>query len=343
MTALFTLKWFLLSAPRLQYRTARCFPVAFLALSLLTGCSSATVRKEDATKAESPQCALEVGDRKITPEQLSQAIATRLGEFGDQMETDHIKSRILDDLVAELLLDHAARKAGIVANENDVQMYLQGLEAEKTGIGDAKKSPEWLQEEVRKTLRIQRYIKDFLVKDYQPDAAAVQKYYEEHQAEFLVPESVHVKEILLNSADQAERIMDLLKAGQNRNFSQLATQYSIAPTNTAGGDMGFFAKGDLPEEMEKVFFNMRVPGRVSPIIQTKYGYHIFMLVERTKEHQEPFDKVKERIAGRLAEEHQKQAAADTIAQLRATVPRVLYRRYLDFSYNGQEFAGGFNK
>jgi parvulin-like peptidyl-prolyl isomerase len=286
---------------------------------------------------ESPKYALEIGDRKITPEQLSQAFSTRLGEFADHTEMDYVKSQMLDDLVAELLLDYAAQKAGVVANEEDVLTYLRGMESEKSKEGDG------LQEEMRKSLRIQRYIKDILMKGYDPDPAALQKYFAEHQGEFLVPESVQVKEILVSSADQAERIMDLLKAGQNRNFSQLARQYSIAPTNSSGGDMGSFAKGDLPEEMEKVFFNMHIPGRVSPIIQTKYGYHIFMLVERAKEHQESFDEVKERIANRLMEERQKQVLADTIAQLRSTIPMVLYRQNLDFSYNGQEFTGGSNK
>ena len=341
MPFLINAKQFPYAARRPLFRLAPSLAAAVSALSLLVGCGSGTPRQEAAPGADRPRYALEIGDRKITPEQLSRVFAAHLGEFADQTEMNHVKSQILDDLVAEILLDHAAQKAGVAANEDDVQMYLRGLEGARDG--DEGRTSNELQEEMRKTLRVQRYIKDYLMKGYEPDADAVQKYYTEHQDEFLVPESVHVKEILLGSADQAERVMDLLKAGQNRNFSQLARQYSIAPTNTAGGDMGFFAKGDLPEEMEKVFFSMRIPGRASPIIQTKYGYHIFMLVARAKEHRESFNEVKERIADRMMEEHQKQVMADTIAQLCTTVPMVLYRQNLDFSYNGQEFAGGFHR
>lgn len=333
----------LLPRGRLCRRSLGGLAIALAAIGLLAGCAGGSGAKEGPAQKEIPVYVLEIGNQKVTLDQLNQIFATRLGEFADQTEMNQVKSQILDDLIVELLLDQEARKTGIVASEADVQMYLQALDSEKSRSGEESKAGDAFQEEMRKTLRVQRYIKDYLMKGFQADTAAVQKYFAEHPDEFVVPESVHMKEILLNSADQAERIMELLRAQQNRNFSQLATQYSIAPTNANGGDMGFYAKGDLPEEMEKVFFNMRIPGRVSPIIQTKYGYHIFLLVERTREHRESFDQVKDRIAVRLAEEHQKQVLASKIAQLRAVVPVVLYRRNLDFSYNGQEFPGGSNE
>jgi peptidyl-prolyl cis-trans isomerase C len=331
------------SAGPIQGRSLRRWPVALLAGCLLAGCVGTSEQKSETPTVEAPKYVLEVGDRKVTLEQLNQIFTARMGEFADHTELNHLKSQVLDDLVNEYLLDLEAQKAGVTATEEELQMYLRGMESEKTKEGEDSKPGADLQQEIRSTIRVQRYIRDVLMKGYEPDPAKVQAYFIEHPDEFQVAESVRVKEILVRTADQAEKVMELLKAGQYRNFSQLAKQYSIAPSNISGGDMGFFARGDLPEEMEKVFFNMNVPGRVSPIIQTKYGYHIFMLVERRREHREPFSEAKERIVNRMSEEHQKQVLAEKIQQLRASIPVVLYRRNLDFSYNGQEFQGGSDK
>jgi parvulin-like peptidyl-prolyl isomerase len=92
--------------------------------------------------------------------------------------------------------------------------------------------------------------------------------------------------------------------------------------------------------MEKVFFSMTVPGRVSPIIQTKYGYHIFLLVERTAAKRESLDMVKDRIAGQLRELKQKEALAEKLKLLREEMPVRLFPENLDFSYNSPEKLGG---
>jgi peptidyl-prolyl cis-trans isomerase C len=331
------------SAWRSRRRSLPGLAVILLSGALMSGCAAARESNPGSPPAESPKYVLEVGDQKVTPEQLSQVFAVRLGEFTDHTEMNHLKSQVLDDLVAEYLLDQEAKKAGVAATDDEVQLALRGLESEKTKEDEDTKLSENLPLEMRRTIRVQRYIKDVLMQGYVPDPAQLLAYFTAHPEEFLVPESVHVKEILLRSADQAEKILEMLRSGQNRNFSQLAGQYSIAPSSVNGGDMGSFARGDLPEEMEKVFFNMNIPGRVSPIIQTKYGYHVFMLVERTREHREPFSEAKERIINRLSEERQKQLLAEKVQQLRASVPVVLYRQNLDFSYNGQEFQGGSNK
>jgi parvulin-like peptidyl-prolyl isomerase len=193
--------------------------------------------------------------------------------------------------------------------------------------------------EITRTIRIQQFIQEHLTKGFAPDPADVQKYYGEHAAEFSVPDRVQVREILVSSADHAERLLGLLRDSQYKNFAQLAKQFSTAPSGANGGDMGVFARGDLPEEMEKVFFNTLVPGRAQ-IIQTKYGYHLFLLVKREKAYSESLDAVRGRIAGLLLEQHQKRILADTIKQLRSEVPVVIYRENLDFSYNPSELSGG---
>jgi peptidyl-prolyl cis-trans isomerase C len=86
-------------------------------------------------------------------------------------------------------------------------------------------------------------------------------------------EQVHVKQILLYNAGDAQSILNQLQAGTD--FNTLAAQYDP----TAHGDLGWFPRGYLTEPaVEQAAFALQ-PGQISPIVQTPVGFSILMLVE----------------------------------------------------------------
>ncbi len=67
---------------------------------------------------------------------------------------------------------------------------------------------------------------------------------------------------------------------KGENFSMLATMYSEDPGSAQkGGELGFFGRGDMVGEFEAAAFVLK-PGEVSPVIETKFGFHIIQLIER---------------------------------------------------------------
>ncbi|MBO4282670.1 MAG: peptidylprolyl isomerase [Bacteroidales bacterium] len=67
---------------------------------------------------------------------------------------------------------------------------------------------------------------------------------------------------------------------KGENFSTFARLYSEDPGSAAkGGELGFVNRGELYPEFEQVAFNLQ-PGEVSPIVETKAGYHIIRMIER---------------------------------------------------------------
>lgn len=63
-------------------------------------------------------------------------------------------------------------------------------------------------------------------------------------------------------------------------FSTLATLYSQDPGSARkGGELGFFSRGEMVSEFEATAFTLQ-PGEISPVIETKYGFHIIQLIER---------------------------------------------------------------
>jgi peptidyl-prolyl cis-trans isomerase C len=318
----------------------RHFTVALLGLGLGCSTSSKGFQPTDATKPNQ-QTAVSVGDWQVSASQVSRLIAWRMGEMADSSNTNEVKSRLLEDLVEEQLLDIAATKAGVVAQEPEIQAYLQQMESDKSRAVSDEETRKILRLQVASSLRAQKYVEEHLVRPFKPDQEVLGKFYQEHLQDFMTPETVRVKEILVNNEVEAERILNLLKSSQGKNFNELARLYSKAPSAENGGEMGVFARGDLPEELEKVFFEKLKPGRIGQVFQTMYGYHIFLLVERSKPYQKSLETAGPEIAEKLREEYQRTAVQAKLEELRNDIPIKIYRNRLDFRYNGDKFSGGF--
>jgi parvulin-like peptidyl-prolyl isomerase len=131
--------------------------------------------------------------------------------------------------------------------------------------------------------------------------------------------------------------MKMLKEHSNKNFEDLARVYSKGASASAGGDLGLFQRGELPEEFEKVIFRL-TPGSVSKIVSSKYGYHIFSIREKILAHQQKLIEVEDQIRSKLLLEREREIVNDELATLRKSIPVEIRRSQLDFTYISAQFA-----
>jgi parvulin-like peptidyl-prolyl isomerase len=137
--------------------------------------------------------------------------------------------------------------------------------------------------------------------------ADVEKYYREHQPEFLRPEEVRVSQILVHDETAARRIADDAKAGHNdaKSFRDLVERYSEDPdSKLRAGDLTFFDRKTMREPkpvVEAAFTMTHVNDVVGPIASAK-GFHILKLTGRRPEVMRPFADVKVDIQKRLLEQ-----------------------------------------
>lgn len=76
---------------------------------------------------------------------------------------------------------------------------------------------------------------------------------------------------------KADEVLKQLKAGGD--FTELAKKYSEDSSATNGGDLGFFGKGKMVPEFEKVAFGLE-KGATSEIVKTVYGFHIIKVTDK---------------------------------------------------------------
>lgn len=100
----------------------------------------------------------------------------------------------------------------------------------------------------------------------------IKRYYKENRHKFSSPPKVEARHILLRSREEAEKVMERLRNGEE--FTQLAKEFSIdLPMALEGGSMGTIEKGRTLPALEKVLFTLN-EREVSNIVKTRYGYHI---------------------------------------------------------------------
>lgn len=83
---------------------------------------------------------------------------------------------------------------------------------------------------------------------------------------------------------RAEEVFALVQAG-DRSFEDLAREYSEDTTAAAGGDLGFFGRGEMVKEFEDAAFALE-PGEVSGIVRTQFGFHIIRVDQKVPANEE---------------------------------------------------------
>lgn len=295
---------------------------ALLLLVAAAACRPAA-EPEAAPLPPPPDVIAEVNGQAITEHQFQEYLLETRGEAGEAEESDleiPLAQLFREFLLHRLLLE-SARRSGLSVEEEEVQDYRQRWLPEDTPPSPAARQT------LRDFLLVQKFLRSRIAPQVEVTLGEMQQYYEQHEEEFIVDDRVEVLEILVEDRAQAESLRKQLRAGDGRTFRRLAREFSQGSTAENGGELGVFARGELPEDFEKVVFALR-PGEISRVFQSLHGYHIFMVEQRLARHAQKFHEVYEEIFQRLAEEKERKAVEDYLNQLLQDASIQIYREDL---------------
>ncbi len=172
-------------------------------------------------------------------------------------------------------------------------------------------------------------IRDLVQKEIEPKVqvtdAEVQKFYEENQQFFKKPEEVKASHILVKVDPEAgdgdkKKAMDKIKdvekqVDEGGDFGELAKEYSEGPSAPKGGDLGFFKRGQMVKPFEDAAFALAV-GDVSDIVETRFGYHLIKVTDKTPEGTVELKDAEERIRNYLKQNRTVEELNKYVAELK---------------------------
>ena len=275
---------------------------------------------------------------RCTPEQL-------------KMLTEDRQKNALRDLIDQSLLVQRAKDMGIsvepeVIKQLDqirIENKLPSMEALEQAVSGQGMNWEDFKNNIRTGMLTKKVISSEVGSHINVPKEEIQKYYDEHKAEFMRPEQVVLRSIEINTTgkDEAE-VAELKKKADTalkriqdgEDFGEIAKRFSDGSTAKQGGYLGEYKRGELSKELEDTVFAMKKNG-LTPVMETKQGFLIMQVLEHYDEGEQPLSKVSNEIEGKLYNQHLEPALRDYLKTLREESYVVIKPGY-------QDVAGGGN-
>ena len=105
--------------------------------------------------------------------------------------------------------------------------------------------------------------------------AALAGHYEKMVMANMSKEEVHARHILLETKAQAREVIKELEGGAD--FAELAKTRSTGPSASKGGDLDFFAEGQMVPAFSKAAFALNKGEMTTDPVQTQFGWHVIKL------------------------------------------------------------------
>lgn len=297
-------------------------------ISTLTGCAEEIPRES--------RVVLEIAGRPVTLGEFDRFIRMSVQQESPALSSE-VMSALFEQFVEEQLLLRAADDAGIRADPEIVAQRMAALQnipdASASGTSSApaeiRTSDDALVENLEKQVRIERLVSAEALAGVEVEEREIAEYYDSHREDLVRPETVDVSQILVQGEELAQELRKTIVA-RKTSFEDAAREHSQGPEAGSGGNLGAFARGELPPSFDAEVFTL-APGAISQVVSTDFGFHLFRVNSRTEEQPLSLDDVRETVRVELLREKSEEAMRRYVAELERRYPLTVHRERLSFA------------
>lgn len=234
-----------------------------------------------------------------------------------------------ENVVGRVLLTEEAVRAIQTPAAADVEAALEKLKEENGGesqfyanLGIAPEQVGLVRQDLEMNLRVNKLLEKLVENEPEPAEAVLRDFYQVNIAAFTNAEERRASHISKGVSRMASRegLLDEFASVREQlmdgaDFDTLAKGHSDRGSDLI--DLGYFRRGDLPEEVELVAFTMRV-GEISPVFSSSVGIHIVKLMEIKPSAARPFETVRDEVKRLWLEQRKRDRAQELVKRLQVT-------------------------
>ncbi len=127
----------------------------------------------------------------------------------------------------------------------------------------------------RRTSLAQAFVRQLTSEEPVAESVLRERYEAEYGGD--TPLEYKARHILVSERDQAEGIIERLENGED--FTDLARQYSQDGSSERGGDLGWFAAGDMVAPFSEAVAGLNAGELTAEPVETRFGWHVIRLDE----------------------------------------------------------------
>jgi peptidyl-prolyl cis-trans isomerase C len=230
---------------------------------------------------------IRINDQEITKTEFLAAFEKSLQKDHSLsgIEREELQRSFLVQLIDRELIHGEARRLKITLTDADLEAALQGFRQDypdssfETMLQERGLTLQFWREELKESLIMEKLLEQAVYPRVSVTDMEVAAYFEANRDQFDRPAQVRARQIVVTTETEGQEALDLLRQGQP--FEEVAAKYSLSPDAQLGGDLGFFGRGEMPPEFDEIVFDLPVK-RLSKLVKSEYGYHIFMVEEKRK-------------------------------------------------------------
>jgi peptidyl-prolyl cis-trans isomerase SurA len=268
-----------------------------------------------------------------------------------KIQVEDRQKNALRDLIDQSLLVQRGKDMGINVETEVIKRLdqirisnkLASMEDLEKAVSTSGINWEDFKDNIRKGLLTQRVISQEVGSHITVGKEEIAKYYEAHKKDYVRPEQVALREIVVTTEGKKDsELPDLKKKAETalkrvkdgEDFGEIAKRLSDGSTAKQGGFLGVYKRGELSKELEDTVFSMK-KNALTDVLDTKQGYLVLQVLEHYDEGEQALSKVEGEITDKLYSERMEPKLREYLKTLRE-------QSYVVIKPGYQDMAGGGN-
>ena len=266
---------------------------------------------------------------------LIQFYSQHMSETEVRGQMDILKQRAKDQAIgAKLLIDEANRldigvpKEDVEKRFEDMIKQAGGKDAFATVLQSNNLTEEKVKEDIERGRRVDLLVNKITEGLQDPTEEEMADHFKQHPDEYKKPDRANAQHILLEFKEDSKedkstmksRLMEIkTQIEEGADFADMATMHSDCPSGkSAGGSLGWFAKGMMVPNFDKAVFSMK-NGELSDVIETTMGYHIVKKLDEEIGGPADYNEVRENVKNFLRHTNRGLCLSNHVNELKAKV------------------------